>query len=163
MAYHRLQASSISPDSVVTGVLTVGVEHRCLLFPIHSRLSKSSKRVSTAQARKIGRAAAGARRGCALVVAQRAFSDTVTFRGRRKGKLASWRRKVTRARGRSGCTLNCRFRGRRSTLRSSRRSDFVTGLSHSLHCTQYQRRSQHQHPAPEPAAGQLIVFEVRTP
>ena len=66
-----------------------------LLFTVHSCLSKSSKCISTAQARRIWVSAAGACRDCALVVVPRTFSDMVvtfrvggaksTFRSRRKG------------------------------------------------------------------------------
>ena len=56
-----------------------------LLFTVHSCLSKSSKCISTAQARRIWGPAAGASDDCALVVVPCAFSHmVVTFRGRRR-------------------------------------------------------------------------------
>ena len=98
-------------DSVDTlGVLTVVLSYspvsnrgvapgrpaNSLLFTVHSCLSKSSKCISTAQARKIWVAAVGACRDCALVVMPCTFSDMVveiscfggpksTFRDRCKG------------------------------------------------------------------------------
>ena len=75
---------------------------------------------STAQARRIWVAAAGASSDCALVVVPCAFSCMViTFRGRRKGNLVFWCFKVdffvTGARDRSCFTSKCSFRGRHST------------------------------------------------
>ena len=76
-----------------------------LLFTVHSCLSKCSKCISTAQARRIWVSTAGASRDCALVVAPNAFSD-ITFRGRHTGKpralVVQSRLFVTGARDRSG-------------------------------------------------------------
>ena len=94
----------VSPNSAVTlGVLTVVVEDGCpievlidvcgqsLPFIVHSFTSRSSKCISTAQARRIWWAGAGALRDCALVVLSCTFSGLViSFRGRRRGNLAFW-------------------------------------------------------------------------
>ena len=92
-----------SPNSVDTlGVLTIIEKQLCLdrcaarpanslLLTVHSRLSKSSKCISTAQAHKICLPAAGASNNCALVVVPWAFSHMViSFCGRRKGNLMFW-------------------------------------------------------------------------
>ena len=113
-----------SPNSVDTlRVLVVSVKHRAWIeWATNSRLPKSSTCISTAQAREIWVAAAGACRDCALVVAPRAFSHTAaTFRGRRRGgNLVLWWSKLdffmTAARDRSGFASNCRFLTRCRTL-----------------------------------------------
>ena len=92
-----------------------------LLFTAHSCLSKSSKCISTAQARRIWVAGACACRDRALVVVPRAFwYMVITFRGRRKGNLVflvlQSRLFVAGARDRSCFTSKCSFRGRGSTL-----------------------------------------------
>ena len=70
---------------------------------VHSCLSTSSTRISTAQARRIWVAAVGASSDCALVVAPCAFWYTVvTLRGRRKGNVVFWRSKVD---------FSCQMRG----------------------------------------------------
>ena len=94
--------------------------HRCvaracaansLLFTVHSCLSKSSTCISTAQARKIWVAAAGACRDCALVVVPYAFvfvasaEETSCF----PGPKSTFR---DRCKGSERFTSKCRFRGR---------------------------------------------------
>ena len=81
---------------------------------VHSCLSKSSKYISTAQAREIWVAAASACRDCALVVVPCALSDmVVTFLGRRKGTSCFGGPKST-------------FRGR---CKGSERLDFEVQIS----------------------------------
>ena len=90
------------------GVLTVGERKVCLdrcsawacaanslLFTVHSCLPTSSMCISTAQARRIWVAAAGASSDCVLVVVPCVFwCMVVTFRGRCKGNLVLWCSKV---------------------------------------------------------------------